>query len=1514
MEDSLDQAFEIVAGVEDYLSKNVLPKARKNSHHNCDSLFQEAESLLLKGLPKVNVLDKLCKETLAKYPPLLFSSQADVESEGENVIPEYSVDINESSIPVDNVNSTDETEKNESQSPALPSCHILSEPKNKQRKMQDEDPASKTNSKSKDGNTDVSEPQPSCSGYKKQVSAVPEVTIESDDDSVGSVECLNCQKSVASNKDVIVVDDTSENVEDEVQVVNTKDVPDVVTLLNEATQKLPCKHSRKCSHRNCCSSNSELRDDEIHEEAEELLQHLPFSTYDAVSSAVKNWYHDSNRKYAVMSILIAEAAFKGKEIPQSTYKALKNLAPKKRDLTHVEDVEEQPGKRKTSSMTRPETTESKDAYFESPESPQHSGFSITIDNRPSHLNPHVFLDPLNIYNEMKYGDVMNPLLSGDGASHTGMQWPSGTTVKSETSEVPYGKSFPSKSNVHEMLFKDADLKETHDEYALTNVPKCTKLREFRQRTCSGSTMLSSHDEPTNAPEIISQDFGVEERVLFKEENIDMEEDAPPEVPANIDEIHPEDIGADEEQVTVEDPQLNDGAAGVLDDVQRQNWIEEKTALVASIIETVPVCTIAERVRLCFSDVDIEQVIDSLLNSASPAPEVNAADRVQRDEAVAGPSGWSAFRTVKNGDRASAASTSTEGSMPGLKEFIPSRPGGALHLSDDEVTSSVDEAGPSTSGSNKEAASHDDEQEDEEWVESHSRTLREMFPDADPEYLATRCEEVKPEVARFEALAVELMETKNYPKMEEYLARKKRREMRKKFLDGMTVPEFLELFEEPEKVFYDSSKKMSAEYRNNSRAQLLNDLPFHLSKEVDHVLNANNYHYLPSLRQLKLYEKCGRRKTKRKETPISGELEDFFLKELCYARLEESIERHRAAQEEAKKEAFAAAKVAGLLCTCPICCEDEILEEDMRACASLDSPHLFCKTCVRRYCEEQIGQGSLKFTCLEGSCKEEFSLNVLKTVLKSSVFSNLLKRKQAEEIVAAGIADLECCPFCNFATIMPNKEDKIFNCLNPECLKDTCRLCKELSHIPLRCEEVETKSQLSARTYLENQMSEAMVRECYKCGQRFIKEDGCNKMVCSCGAVMCYLCKKPIRGYDHFTDQGRAAAGGLTPSENGKCALWSNSLKLHAEEVQKRAAEAKKTLDPDVQLKHDPTKDVPQVPDFLQNPHPYVVVPPPQRAHRPPDAPVNIVARPLRAGNAFQLGVEGRRHMHEPFGPWGPHYNLIADDAAVFGDLLGRAAPEPMILQPQPAHLYHFHPPFVRNPVEPHRPVAAGRNPPPPPAHGARDPPPPPPPPAHAGRHPPPAHGGAGAAAMAAGNWLQVQVNLDHRNLHNPRVEVQAGGGGNNHWEIQYNVLPRRAPQPVNELPARQPPPAEAFAPDVFRRMPPIPTAFHPMNNLAREAAGRPARVHRPYAAVVPPPMPLDQLDGDARQYLFGDLVNDNNLEGHAVVYEPNNALARPERPNRAAEERANEDGNGEAAFRRLLRELDHPENDIMDMF
>ena len=40
--------------------------------------------------------------------------------------------------------------------------------------------------------------------------------------------------------------------------------------------------------------------------------------------------------------------------------------------------------------------------------------------------------------------------------------------------------------------------------------------------------------------------------------------------------------------------------------------------------------------------------------------------------------------------------------------------------------------------------------------------------------------------------------------------------------------------------------------------------------------------------------------------------------------------------------------------------------------------------------------------------------------------------------------------------------------------------------------------------------------------------------------------------------------------------WSNSLEIHAKEVRQRAEELKKNADPSIELKHDPTKDLPKV--------------------------------------------------------------------------------------------------------------------------------------------------------------------------------------------------------------------------------------------------------------------------------------------------------------------------------------------------
>ncbi|XP_064093448.1 E3 ubiquitin-protein ligase RNF216-like isoform X2 [Macrobrachium nipponense] len=201
--------------------------------------------------------------------------------------------------------------------------------------------------------------------------------------------------------------------------------------------------------------------------------------------------------------------------------------------------------------------------------------------------------------------------------------------------------------------------------------------------------------------------------------------------------------------------------------------------------------------------------------------------------------------------------------------------------------------------------------------------------------------------------------------------------------------------------------------------------------------------------------------------------------------------------------------------CVICCND-VAASDMVSCSAARHRHRFCSGCVKRFVEEEMGQGRFTFRCPEIECPGSIQERDLRTLLAPAVMDRVMQRQQLDEVVRAGLEDLESCPFCDFKVIMPNKHDKVFLCQNPACMKDSCRLCKEINHIPRSCREVLAEKQKDVRTTLENRMAEAMIRECVKCKKRFILEAGCNKMTCACGAIMCYLCKRPIEGYDHFT--------------------------------------------------------------------------------------------------------------------------------------------------------------------------------------------------------------------------------------------------------------------------------------------------------------------------------------------------------------------------------------------------------------
>ena len=72
-------------------------------------------------------------------------------------------------------------------------------------------------------------------------------------------------------------------------------------------------------------------------------------------------------------------------------------------------------------------------------------------------------------------------------------------------------------------------------------------------------------------------------------------------------------------------------------------------------------------------------------------------------------------------------------------------------------------------------------------------------------------------------------------------------------------------------------------------------------------------------------------------------------------------------------------------------------------------------------------------------------------------------------------------------------------------------------MPLRCDQVEKKVELDMRKFIEQRMTEAMIRTCHNCKKRFYKVEGCNKMTCVCGASMCYVCRAPIKDYSHFNN-------------------------------------------------------------------------------------------------------------------------------------------------------------------------------------------------------------------------------------------------------------------------------------------------------------------------------------------------------------------------------------------------------------
>ncbi|KAI8819262.1 uncharacterized protein EV422DRAFT_123217 [Fimicolochytrium jonesii] len=343
--------------------------------------------------------------------------------------------------------------------------------------------------------------------------------------------------------------------------------------------------------------------------------------------------------------------------------------------------------------------------------------------------------------------------------------------------------------------------------------------------------------------------------------------------------------------------------------------------------------------------------------------------------------------------------------------------------------------------------------------------------------------------------------------------------------------------------------MNAMYQDSCYKQLQIDYPVVPACYIKQCMAQHNNQYIPTFKKLadlrdsgdKLpYTPLMRGRNKGKDTGRNGR-----------QRRDEGFEVERATLLTWIADGTLKAELQEAEMECG-CCYSDYPFSKMVQC---EDGHLFCSECARRAAENVIGLRKTEFKCLSShGCVYGFSQASIQEFLPEKVYEGYLRLCQEKEVEMAQLSGFESCPFCPFGAILTTHPDvdKLFHCANTTCMIVSCRKCRRKNHIPLSCEEAQKENVLDAKHAIEEAMTQALLRECPKCKNKFYKEEGCNKMTCSCGQQMCYICRQPVKGYDHFLDKTMNPRG----NKANTCVLWDDTNKRNVEDVKKALKEAR----------------------------------------------------------------------------------------------------------------------------------------------------------------------------------------------------------------------------------------------------------------------------------------------------------------------------------------------------------------------
>ncbi|KAK2465907.1 hypothetical protein APHAL10511_001548 [Amanita phalloides] len=208
-------------------------------------------------------------------------------------------------------------------------------------------------------------------------------------------------------------------------------------------------------------------------------------------------------------------------------------------------------------------------------------------------------------------------------------------------------------------------------------------------------------------------------------------------------------------------------------------------------------------------------------------------------------------------------------------------------------------------------------------------------------------------------------------------------------------------------------------------------------------------------------------------------------------------------------------------TCPIC------QDEVSAAFLLGCEHLYCDACLRHYITSAVGRKQFPLCCVgdRDRCKIPIAIPTIQKFLSPQSFSQLVEAA-ATTYIATQPDKFKYCdtPDCS-QVYRCDGDRKSFTC--PSCFVSVCIACKNASHEGMTCEEWTLLNDVSEqeRRNLE-WASAAGAKQCSRCQVFIQKIEGCNRVLCLCGAHICWICLASFSDSNSTYSHLNAVHGGV----------------------------------------------------------------------------------------------------------------------------------------------------------------------------------------------------------------------------------------------------------------------------------------------------------------------------------------------------------------------------------------------------